>query len=263
MTYATKNSVRRMSGRLPTPRGELVVLAGGGNAPPDRMLGQRAGSLDQQLTEILRPVVIPGLRILLGMVFIWFGALKIADVSPVGGLVAGTLPWAPHQVSVPLLGSVEVVLGLALVAGIFLRLVLPAVAAHLAGTFLTFVMLPQLMFRHSDPLLLTADGEFVLKNLVLIGATLVLIVHTRDARQTGAQQGVGKRPRGARWRSVGDDITRLLMFLLGPADIGPLGPPPATSHEQGLCAGDAARAAALGDRPDGLARPHITVIPVP
>ncbi len=263
MTNATKNSVRRMSGRLPSARADLVVLAGAGNAPPDRVLWQRAGSLDQQLTEILRPVVIPGLRILLGTVFIWFGALKLADVSPVGGLVAGTLPWAPHQVSVPLLGSVEVVLGLALVAGIFLRLVLPAVAAHLAGTFLTFVMLPQLMFRHNDPLLLTADGEFVMKNLVLIGATLVLIVHTRDAWQPGAQQGVGKRPRGARWRSVGDDITRLLMFLLGPADIGPLGPPPATSRGQVLRAGDAARAAALGDRPDGLARPHITVIPVP
>ena len=143
MTYATKNSVRRMSGRLPTPRADLVVLAGGGNAPPDRMLWQRAGSLDQQLTEILRPVVIPGLRILLGIVFIWFGALKVAEVSPVGGLVAGTLPWAPAPGQVPLLGSVEVVLGLGLVVGD-----LPApgparLAAHLAGTFLTFVMLPQ------------------------------------------------------------------------------------------------------------------------
>jgi uncharacterized membrane protein YkgB len=57
-------------------------------------------------------------------------------------------------------------------------LVLPVLVAHLAGTFLTFVMLPELMFRGGNPLLLTELGEFVTKNLVLIAATLVLIAHT-------------------------------------------------------------------------------------
>jgi hypothetical protein len=59
-----------------------------------------------------------------------------------------------------------------------LRLVLPLLIAHLAGTFLTFVMLPELMFRDHDPLMLTASGEFVMKNLVLIAAAMVLICHT-------------------------------------------------------------------------------------
>ncbi len=35
------------------------------------------------------------------------------------------------------------------------------------------------MFSAGGPLLLTADGEFVAKNGVLIAATLVLITHTR------------------------------------------------------------------------------------
>jgi hypothetical protein len=38
-------------------------------------------------------------------------------------------------------------------------------------------MLPGLMFTHGDPLLLTEDGEFVMKNLVLIGATLAVMAH--------------------------------------------------------------------------------------
>jgi len=132
--------------------------------------------------ELLAPFALPTLRILIGVVFVWFGALKVAGESPVAALVAGTLPWVDRDVVVPALGTVEVVLGLGLVLGIGLRLVLPFAAAHLAGTFLTFVMLPQLMFRHDDPLMLTADGEFVLKNLILISAALVLIAHGSSFR---------------------------------------------------------------------------------
>jgi putative oxidoreductase len=183
MTDTTQGPVRRKSAWLPSPREELTEGGSPGNLPVPRAraLVLRAQSLDHMLVALLRPVAVPALRILLGVVFIWFGALKVANVSPVGALVAGTLPWAPPHLIVPFLGAVEIALGLGLVTGIMLRLVLPALAAHLAGTFLTFVMLPQLMFRHNDPLLLTADGEFVLKNLVLISATLVLIVYARSA----------------------------------------------------------------------------------
>lgn len=53
-------------------------------------------------------------------------------------------------------------------------MLLLVLAVHLSGTFLTFFMAPQLMFQHGGPMLLTADGEFVLKNLVLISAVLLL-----------------------------------------------------------------------------------------
>ena len=42
---------------------------------------------------------------------------------------------------------------------------------RLAGTFSAFVIAPGWMFRGGDPLLLTANGEFVVKSLVLITAT--------------------------------------------------------------------------------------------
>ena len=99
--------------------------------------------------------------------------------SPVGALVSGTLPWADPHLTVPVLGATEVALGLGLVTGVAVRLVLPLLAGHLTGTFLTFVMMPELMFRGHNPFLLTESGEFVAKNLVLIAATLALIAHTR------------------------------------------------------------------------------------
>lgn len=134
--------------------------------------------------EVLRPVSLPGMRILMGVLFVWFGGLKVAGKSPVSDLVAGTLPWAAPHIVVPTLGVVEVVLGLGLVTGLVLRAVLPVLAAHLAGTFLTFVMLPAMMFQHHNVLLLSADGEFVAKNLVLISATIVLITHTAGPGRT-------------------------------------------------------------------------------
>jgi hypothetical protein len=68
-------------------------------------------------------------------------------------------------------------------------LVLLALAAHLTGTFLTFVMAPGLTMRHGDPFLLTADGEFVLKNLVLISAAILLASHRPpvDDRSSSSQ----------------------------------------------------------------------------
>jgi uncharacterized membrane protein YphA (DoxX/SURF4 family) len=149
----------------------------------DRLLAAEA-----RLHTLLQPLAMPAMRSVLGLVFLWFGVLKVTGHSPVADLVHQTLPWAPKDVVVPTLGAVELVLGAGLVTGIALRLVLPVLAAHLAGTFLTFVMVPSIMFRHHDPLLLTADGEFVLKNLVLICAAVVLLTHAGAGARTATAQ---------------------------------------------------------------------------
>src|SRR4051795_7990695 len=104
---------------------------------PDRSgLADLYGRLDKVLTGMLRPVTLPALRVLLGVLFVWFGALKVLGRSPVGELVSGTLPWADPHVTVLVLGGVEVALGAALATGVAIRLVLPVLVAHLSGTFL-------------------------------------------------------------------------------------------------------------------------------
>ena len=124
-----------------------------------------------QTIEHLAPMA---LRVSLALVFLWFGVLKLTGDSPVLALVSATVPWLAPTLLMHLLGSVEVLLGLGLLLGRAQRLLLLVLAAHLSGTFLTFFMAPRLMFQHGGPMLLTADGEFVLKNLVLISAALLL-----------------------------------------------------------------------------------------
>jgi putative oxidoreductase len=114
------------------------------------------------------------LRLALAAVFVWFGALKLVGSSPVHDLIGATLPFADPDLSVPVLGAVEVVIGLVLATGFLPRVTLLVLVGHLAGTFLTFVTASELMWS-AAPFELTADGEFVVKNLVLISAALVLM----------------------------------------------------------------------------------------
>jgi uncharacterized membrane protein YphA (DoxX/SURF4 family) len=121
------------------------------------------------------------LRLALAAVFVWFGALKLAGVSPVHELIAQTLPFVDADLAVLALGGVEVAIGLVLAVGILPRITLLVLAGHLAGTFLTFLTASELMWG-SNFLELTADGEFVVKNVVLISAALVLIgIYSRKA----------------------------------------------------------------------------------
>lgn len=129
-----------------------------------------------RLERTLRWASLPLLRTSLGLVFVWFGGLKVAGVTPVEELIAGTLPFLDPSWLVPALGWFEVVIGLALMIGYRLRWVCAAMVAHLGGTFLTAVTQPAAIFQDGNLLMLTMEGEFVLKNLVLITAGLVVAV---------------------------------------------------------------------------------------
>jgi putative oxidoreductase len=142
----------------------------------------RFTSLDQRVVALLRRVALPTLRISLGVVFVWFGALKIAGVTPVADLVAAVVYWVDPAWLVPTLGVVEVLIGTGLVLGRGLRAVLLLLALQLLGTFLVPVLLPEVAFTDGNPLLLTVEGEFVVKNLVLLSAGLALGARLRPTR---------------------------------------------------------------------------------
>ena len=130
--------------------------------------------LDHTITAFLRRWSIPALRVSLGIVFVWFGAMKVFDVTPVADLVASTVYWFDPGWVVPVLGVLEVIVGVGLLFRIALRLVLALFAVQMVGTFLVLALLPEVSFDGGNPLLLTVEGEFVVKNLVLLSAGMVV-----------------------------------------------------------------------------------------
>ena len=142
--------------------------------PSQPEVRKKAERLDERLRPLLARIGVPLLRISLGIVFLWFGLLKIFDVSPVSGLVANTIYWFDPDVVVPALGVFEVFVGACLVAGRLMRIALPLLVLQMAGTFMVLVLLPDVAFRDGNPFLLTVEGEFVVKNLVLLSSALVI-----------------------------------------------------------------------------------------
>ena len=131
-------------------------------------------SLDASITTFFQRWSIVVLRVSVALVFIWFGTLKVFDVTPVADLVGDTVYWVDPNWFVPVLGVFEVIVGLGLLLRRGLRVVLGLFAAQMVGTFLVLVLQPDVAFQDGNPLLLTVEGEFVIKNLVLLAAGMVV-----------------------------------------------------------------------------------------
>jgi len=145
------------------------------------------------LARVLRPVISPQ-RMLgwsLGIVYLWFGALKLAHLSPVLELIRRTSPLLATAPFYSALALSELMLGAMLLVGVWKRWTAGATVMHLIGTFSVVFASPQTAFRPRFPIL-TMEGEFVVKNLVLLAAagTLWLLAGER----------VAHRPSVALWR---------------------------------------------------------------
>lgn len=117
---------------------------------------------------------IPFLRASIGIVFIWFGALKtVGHLSPAYDLVAATVYWLTPEIIVPILGWWEVAIGVCFLIPALTRIGLLLLALQMPGTFLPLILLPEACFT-VFPFGLTLEGQYIVKNLVIIGAALVI-----------------------------------------------------------------------------------------
>ncbi len=130
--------------------------------------------IDRKVIGFMSSYAILIIRLSLGIVFVWFGLLKVMGVSPVFDLASNIVYWLPSELFVPLLGIWEMAIGVGLVSGKALRVILSLLFLQLAGTFLVLIILPEAAFQGGNPLFLTTEGEFVIKNLVLIAAGLAV-----------------------------------------------------------------------------------------
>ena len=135
---------------------------------------QSLALFDSKLISFMEKVGLPFLRLAIGVVFIWFGALKtIGDLSPAYDLVAKTVYWLTPELIVPLLGLWEVAIGVAFIFTPLTRIAILLLALQMPGTFLPLILLPEVCFN-VFPFGLTLEGQYIVKNLVIIGSALVI-----------------------------------------------------------------------------------------
>lgn len=110
-------------------------------------------------------------RYALAIVFIWFGALKVPRLSSADDLIQRTVYWFDPDWFIPFLGVWEVLIGVCLLWRPLIRVGLPLLFLQMPGTFLPLILLPQVCFEQV-PLVPTLEGQYIMKNLVLIAAAI-------------------------------------------------------------------------------------------
>ena len=130
--------------------------------------------IDVQITKLLEKFSIPALRIGIGIVFIWFGALKPLGISPANELVINTTSWAfDPSWFIPFLGYWEMAIGVFFLIKPLNRVAIFLLAFQIPGTFLPLIMVPEKCFT-VFPYGLTLEGQYIIKNLVIIAAAITI-----------------------------------------------------------------------------------------
>jgi uncharacterized membrane protein YphA (DoxX/SURF4 family) len=137
-------------------------------------LEARFDRIDRAITTWMARYGLVILRVGLGIVFFWFGALKLEPgLSPAEDLVRETTYFVDPDWFLPVLALWEMAIGLGLIAGKFMRVTLLLLFLQMPGTALPLVIKPDAVWT-TFPYGLTLEGQYIVKNLVLIGAGLVL-----------------------------------------------------------------------------------------
>jgi len=153
--------------------------------------------VDARLTLWMARYGIVTLRVTLGIVFFWFGILKVfPGLSPAQTLAVETidvltLGLMPAGAALALLATLECAIGMGLISGKFLRLTLLLLAFQMVGAASPLLLFPGEVFTQF-PYAPTLEGQYIIKNLVLVSAGIVIGATVRGGFLTASGREVGK-----------------------------------------------------------------------
>jgi len=133
--------------------------------------------LDEGSIKIMRSSSRIAIRLSFGIIFIWFGILKPLHLSPAEGLLKATVVWLPFGTPdnwLIIIGWWEVLIGICFLFQKTTRLAIILLLTQMVGTFMPLVFLPEVTFQSKNVLLPTLEGQYIIKNLIIILAAMVL-----------------------------------------------------------------------------------------
>jgi len=117
------------------------------------------------------------IRIPLFVIFFWFGLLKVIELSPAQGLIIDTVYWMPFlspEDWVIVIGYWEMLIGLFFLAKKTTFYAMLLLFLQMSGTFMPLVLLPSVTFQNSNVLLPTLEGQYIIKNIIIITSAIVV-----------------------------------------------------------------------------------------
>jgi len=133
--------------------------------------------IDNGISRIMKKWGVTAVRISFAVIFIWFGILKPFGLSAAEPLLKATVAWMPFWDSELWLGIIgwwEVVIGVTFLFKPTTRIAIGLLFLQMVGTYMPLVFLPHLTFQEGNLLLPTMEGQYIIKNLMIISAALVV-----------------------------------------------------------------------------------------
>lgn len=161
-----------------------------------RKLMDRYLKAEKKITLHLRPIALTLTRLSMGIIYLWFGLLKLFGISPAEELVVGATHWIGSRFFViTFLGYWEVAIGICFMFKKLNRLALVLFFLQVPGIFTPLFTNPEDCFT-IFPFGLTLEGQYIFKNLVTISAALMLAsyIHQSDTNVGGSHLFSSKPP---------------------------------------------------------------------
>ena len=117
------------------------------------------------------------IRTPLFVIFFWFGLLKVIELSPAQGLIIDTVYWMPFlspENWVIVIGYWEMLIGIFFLAKKTTFYAMLLLFLQMSGTFMPLVLLPSVTFQDSNYLLPTLEGQYIIKNIIIITSAIVI-----------------------------------------------------------------------------------------
>lgn len=144
------------------------------------MAKQKLVTFDLKFIAWLRKYHLWIARIAIFIVFFWFGALKLAGLSPATPLAAvlteRTIGIEYFNVSFMILSLVECVIGLLFLLPKAIRIVLPLLIIHMLVVCSPLVLTPEYVW--TSPFVPTLEGQYIIKNAVIVALAIAIAAAT-------------------------------------------------------------------------------------
>ena len=127
------------------------------------------------------------LVISIGIVYLWFGTLKLCPgLSPAEALAKETLSrltfgLVPTNITYCMLALWEITIGIFLILNFPKKLIIYIALLHILFTFTPLFLLAAASFTHV-PYGLTLVGQYIIKNLIIFSALLYLLPQDQNVR---------------------------------------------------------------------------------